>query len=114
MTAEQLRNERCRPLKGASHRIQGDDLNSALAALPDWSLRDDAAAIGRDVKFEGFLQAVSFANAVGWLAERENHHPDLELGWGYCRIRFSTHDVGGLSRNDLICAAKVDELLAGR
>jgi 4a-hydroxytetrahydrobiopterin dehydratase len=114
MTADELRRDRCKPLKGASHRLEGDALQTALKAVPDWSLRDEGAAIGRDFKFKGFLEALSFANALGWLAERENHHPDVELGWGYCRVRFSTHDVGGLSRNDFICAAKVDELVAGR
>lgn len=114
MTADDLRRENCRPLKGAEHRLTGESLASAMQATPQWSLKDEGAVIGRDVKFDGFLEALSFANALGWLAERENHHPDLELGWGYCRIRFSTHDVGGLSRNDFICAVKVDDLLAKR
>ena len=48
---------------------------------------------------------------LGWIAERENHHPDLELGWGRCQVRFSTHDVGGISLNDFICAAKTEALL---
>lgn len=113
MTADDLRRETCRPLKGAEHRLTGDALAEAFEAVPLWSKHDDKT-IGRDFKFGGFLEALSFANALGWLAERENHHPDLELGWGYCRVRFSTHDVGGLSRNDFICAVKVDELFAGR
>lgn len=112
MTAEELRRASCQPLKGAEHRLTGDALSPLLAALPGWTLRDDGKVIGRDYRFDGFLSALSFANALGWIAEQENHHPDLELGWGYCRVRFSTHDVGGLSRNDFICAAKADALLA--
>ncbi len=110
MTAEELRKQNCRALKGAEHRLAGSALESRLAALPKWSLLSDGQKIGRDFRFDGFLPALSFANALGWLAEQENHHPDLELGWGYCRVRLSTHDVGGLSDNDFICAAKIDGL----
>lgn len=112
MTADELRAESCKPLKGEAHRVTENSLAELLAALPAWSAQADGQAIGRDFRFDGFLQALAFANALGWLAEQENHHPDLELGWGYCRVRFSTHDVGGLSRNDFICAAKVDALTA--
>lgn len=114
MTADDLRRETCRPLKGPTHRLAGEELAQLSSVVPLWSRDDDGKTLGRDFKFDGFLHALSFANALGWLAERENHHPDLELGWGYCRVRFSTHDVGGLSRNDFICAAKVDELVPGR
>lgn len=112
MTADELRSESCKRLKGESHRLDGDQLAELLKAVPHWSVMNDGDIIGRDFHFDDFLSALAFANALGWMAERENHHPDLELGWGYCRVRFSTHDVGGLSRNDFICAAKVDALLA--
>lgn len=112
MTAEDLRRASCQPLKGPEHLLAESDVSSLLAVLPGWSLQDGGKTIGRDYRFDGFLTALSFANALGWIAEQENHHPDLELGWGYCRVRFSTHDVGGVSRNDFICAAKVDALLA--
>ena len=71
------------------------------------------ADIRRDFRFPDFLHALAFANALGFIAEKENHHPDLELGWGHCLVRFSTHDVGGLSLNDFISAAKTDALLGG-
>ncbi|MFB9069024.1 4a-hydroxytetrahydrobiopterin dehydratase [Pseudofulvimonas gallinarii] len=112
MSTEELRKASCQPLKGAEHRLPADQVNALLVKLPGWTLLDDGRMIGRDYRFDGFLGALSFANALGWIAEQENHHPDLELGWGYCRVRFSTHDVGGLSRNDFICAAKADALLA--
>lgn len=112
MTADELRSEHCRPLKGEAHRVSGDALARLTAAVPGWRLLDDGKSIGRDFRFDGFLPALAFANALGWMAERENHHPDLELGWGHCRVRFSTHDVDGLSLNDFICAAKTDALFA--
>jgi 4a-hydroxytetrahydrobiopterin dehydratase len=54
---------------------------------------------------------MGFVNAVAWIANNENHHPDMEVGWGHCLVRFSTHAIKGLSENDFICAAKVDALL---
>ena len=84
---------------------------NGCALLPGWKLGPTAPEIRKDFKFRDFSQALAFVNALGWIAERENHHPDLELGWGRCRVRFSTHDVGGMSHNDFICAAKTEALL---
>lgn len=112
MTADELRQANCQPLKGAENRLGTDEIAGLLSALSSWSTHDDGRAIGREFRFDDFSSALAFANALGWIAEQQNHHPDVELGWGYCRVRFSTHDVGGLSRNDFICAAKVNALLA--
>jgi 4a-hydroxytetrahydrobiopterin dehydratase len=85
-----------------------------MSQLDDgWNLADNGLEISRDFEFKDFHQTMAFVNAVAWIAHREDHHPDLEVGYGRCRVRFSTHAVGGLSQNDFICAAKVDELLAG-
>ncbi|MGD9387555.1 MAG: 4a-hydroxytetrahydrobiopterin dehydratase, partial [Gammaproteobacteria bacterium] len=70
-----------------------------------------ATEIRRDFRFKGFNRTMGFVNAVAWIANSENHHPDLEVGWGHCLVRFSTHAIKGLSENDFICAAKVDALL---
>lgn len=114
MSAEELRSQRCKPCKGEAHRLAPDERDRLLATLDGWTLAEDGAALRREFRFNGFLPVLSFVNAIGWMAEQENHHPDLELGWGYCRVRYSTHDVGGLSRNDFICAAKVDALVCDR
>ena len=62
--------------------------------------------------FENYARTLGFVNAVGWIAESEDHHPDLEVVWGKCTVKWSTHAVDGLTENDFICAAKVDQLLA--
>ena len=62
----------------------------------------------REFKFPDFYRAMSFVNAVAHIANIEDHHPDIECGWGYCRIRYQTHAIGGLHENDFICAAKID------
>ena len=54
---------------------------------------------------------MSFVNAVAWIANQENHHPDMKVGYNYCEIDYSTHAIGGLSENDFICAKKIDALL---
>jgi 4a-hydroxytetrahydrobiopterin dehydratase len=77
---------------------------------PDWQLAADAHHIERDFRFDNFHQTMAFVNALAWIAHREDHHPDLEVGYRHCRVQFSTHSVGGLSDNDFICAARVDAL----
>jgi 4a-hydroxytetrahydrobiopterin dehydratase len=76
----------------------------------DWRLADDGGALKRSFGFDDFYRTMAFVNAVAWIANAEDHHPDLEVGYNYCRITFSTHSIGGLSENDFICAAKVDAL----
>lgn len=110
-TLAELAAEKCVPLKGREHAVALPQAQAWLAALPGWSLGPDQADIRREFRFPDFVRALAFVNALGYIAERENHHPDLELGWGRVLVRFSTHDVGGLSRNDFICAAKTEALL---
>jgi len=110
MTFAELCAMSCTPLKGPQHAMKAAEIKQQLGALPGWELAQDGSDLRRDFKFRDFSAALAFVNALGWIAERENHHPDLELGWGRCRVRFSTHDVGGISRNDFICAAKTQAL----
>jgi 4a-hydroxytetrahydrobiopterin dehydratase len=111
MTLEELRASKCAPLKGSENALSSERIAEWLTLLPGWELGSDAAELRKRYVFADFGHALAFANALGWIAEQENHHPDLELGWGRCLVRFSTHDVGGLSRNDFICAAKTEALL---
>src|SRR4051812_9799233 len=93
MTLAELRDMKCTPLKGATHALSSSRLRELLPHLPAWELGPHDADLRKDFKFSDFASALAFVNALGWIAERENHHPDLELGWGRCRVRFSTHDV---------------------
>ena len=106
-----LAAEKCLPLKGREHAASDAQAQAWLAALPGWSLGPDQADLRKELRFPDFVRALAFVNALGYVAERENHHPDLELGWGRCTVHFSTHDVGGLSMNDFISAAKAEALL---
>ncbi len=103
--------EHCSPSSGAE-RLDGPALVSQLATLPAWTLHPGPPdELRREFKFANFHEVMAFVNAVAWIAHGQDHHPDLEMGYQRVLLRFSTHDAGGLTRNDLICAARVDALL---
>lgn len=110
MTFDELAGSHCQPRKGES-ALDHDSVADLLSVLDGWEPSDDGKAITRDFAFKNFHRTLGFINAVGYFANREDHHPDLEAGYGHCRVRWSTHDVGGLSMNDFICAAKVEALV---
>lgn len=86
----------------------------ALRHLRDvhgWELRADSKAITRKFSFKNFKQALAFVNALGELAEKEFHHPDIALGWGYAEVTYMTHSIDGLHINDFIMAARTDALV---
>jgi 4a-hydroxytetrahydrobiopterin dehydratase len=82
-----------------------------LQEIPGWDLGADKKSIVRKFSFKGFYPTMSFVNAVAYLAQQEGHHPDLFVGYNYCTINFTTHAIDGLSENDFICAAKINQLL---
>ncbi len=104
-----LAQKKCKPCDGGVPPLTRDRVTLLLAQLDKgWSLATDARSIRRELSFKDFYRTMSFVNAVAHLANIEDHHPDLEVGYNYCRIVFTTHAVGGLSENDFICAAKLD------
>jgi 4a-hydroxytetrahydrobiopterin dehydratase len=107
---DDLASRHCRPLKGPEHRLDADAASARLAALEGWVLMEDGAAIGRTFKFEDYYRTMAFVNALAHIAHREDHHPDLGVHYNKVVCRYSTHDVGGLSENDFICAAKASAL----
>lgn len=88
-----------------------EDLAPYLNQVPHWSVNADKKAISRCYTFKNFKQTMFFINAMAYICEQEGHHPDAKFGFNYCEVLFTTHDVGGLSINDFICAAKIDGLL---
>ena len=112
-TLAELANGHCRPLRGAEHRLSDAAVADALAVLPGWSLETDGAGITRTFRFPDYHRTMAFVNALAFMAHREDHHPDLGVHYDRVVVRYSTHDVGGLSENDLVCAAKASQLLDG-
>jgi 4a-hydroxytetrahydrobiopterin dehydratase len=106
-----LSSGKCVPCEGGVPALTAAEAAALLKQLHgEWRLADDSKALKRSYKFKDFHRTMSFVNAVAHIANVEDHHPDLELGYGYCRITYATHAIGGLSKNDFICAAKIDRL----
>lgn len=78
---------------------------------PDWGVDTDGKRITRGFEFKNFYHTMAFVNALAWIANQQDHHPDLEVSYKRCIVHFTTHALGGLSENDFICAAKADALL---
>ena len=107
----ELSQKRCRPCEGGVPALTRAQAQQALQQLGSgWSLSEDGKSIRRELAFRDFYRTMSFVNAVAHISNIEDHHPDLEVGYNYCRVRYSTHAVGGLSENDFICAAKIEQL----
>lgn len=97
----------------ARKALSATQIIANIAKLEGWKLHGDGPdiAIEKTYRFDGFLPTVAFFNAVAFLAEQNRHHPELLVSYHQCRVRFSTHDVQGLSATDFECAARVDALL---
>jgi 4a-hydroxytetrahydrobiopterin dehydratase len=107
----ELAAKKCVPCEGGVPPLTPARAKALAAKLAKgWSVADDAKSLHRALKFKDFYRTMSFVNAVAHIANSEDHHPDLEIGYDYCRIKFTTHSIGGLSTNDFICAAKIDRL----
>ncbi|MAM60150.1 4a-hydroxytetrahydrobiopterin dehydratase [Maritimibacter sp. UBA3975] len=104
-----LTNKSCKDLPADTPQLTGAALDEMTAQISsEWSV--DGDTLTRRYKTKGFAKALMLVNGVGYLAEAEDHHPDIKLGYGYAEVSFTTHSVGGLSENDFICAAKLDAM----
>ena len=98
-----------------TRKLKADEVQDLLGQIhADWSLDDGGNRIQRCYRFKNYYQTIAFVNALAWIAHAEDHHPDIEVGYNRCLVRFSTHAIGGLSDNDFICAARIDALLPGQ
>ena len=106
-----LTAKKCVPCEGGVPKYSLAEAEAQLASLPGWRLTHDGVRIRRDWKFKNFRDAIKFLNNVGAIAEREQHHPDLHLeGYRNACVEIYTHAIGGLSENDFILAAKIDQV----
>jgi 4a-hydroxytetrahydrobiopterin dehydratase len=98
----------CRPCTAATPALGQDQINSLLAQLDGWG--QHGSAINKIFDFKNFHETMAFVNAVAWVSNQQDHHPELMVGYNKCKVEYMTHAVHGLSENDFICAAKVDAL----
>jgi 4a-hydroxytetrahydrobiopterin dehydratase len=101
----------CTPRKGHEHRLSPARVRELLPDVAGWDVVEEGRALSRTFTFKDYYRTIAFVNALAWMANREDHHPDLSVHYDRCVVRYSTHDVGGLSENDFICAAKADSLV---
>jgi 4a-hydroxytetrahydrobiopterin dehydratase len=94
--------------------LTATEIVTRLAGVPGWKLTGDGAdvAIEKTYTFANYHETISFVNAVAFIANAQDHHPDLSVHYSRCVVRFNTHDVKGLSETDFECAAQIDALLA--
>lgn len=106
-----LAQAHCFPLKGKEHRLTPARVAELMPELPGWELAENGHALVKTFPFNNYYETMAFVNALAYIAHREDHHPDLGVHYNRAVVRYSTHDVGGLSENDFICAAKADQLV---
>jgi 4a-hydroxytetrahydrobiopterin dehydratase len=108
ITLQSLASQHC-VNAGALKACGADEIDAHLAVLPEWRLEN--GEIAKTFKFADYYRTMAFVNALAWISHREDHHPDLSVHFNRCRVAYSTHALGGISRNDFVCAAKIEMLL---
>lgn len=109
IVAVDLKRRHCTPCEGGVSLLDPGQVEAMRRAIPDWQVQGQR--ITRAFRFKDFSDTMAFVNAVAWVAHREDHHPDLEVGYSTVRVTYWTHAIEGLSENDFICAARIDALL---
>lgn len=104
---EQLQTGQCRPL-GVRDAVSTEAIAAQLSVLPDWRYTD--GAIEARFRFDGWWQTIGFVNALAWMADGQDHSPDLAVSYDRCTVIWRTHSAGGVTLNDFICAARTDAL----
>ena len=109
MPNSDLASRNCSPIAAGTAALDSKTVADHLKSLHNWSYA--GGEISKAFSFKNYYETMAFVNAVAWIAHQQDHHPDMEVGYNKCTVRYSTHSVGGLSENDFICAAKVDQLI---
>ena len=104
----ELAQTRCKPCEGGVAPLTAAQIGPMLEDIPGWAL--EGKQITRAYAFRNYHETMAFVNATAWISHREDHHPDLLVGYNQCTVKYWTHAIGGLSENDFICAAKLDGL----
>lgn len=104
---ECLASKHCVPCHGGVPRLTAEEIEPLLAQLEGWQVFEEHH-LSKGYEFSNFAAALDFVKRVGAVAEAEGHHPDIEFGWGYARLKIYTHAIDGLSESDFVLAARID------
>ena len=108
-----LADKKCIPCEGNIPAFNKEDIHKYLKKVDGWDVKkneDDSFYLIKEFSFKNFKHSQDFVNQIGNLAERENHHPDISFGWGYCKVKIFTHAIKGLAESDFVLAAKIDKI----
>ena len=103
--------KKCKPRLSGDKPLSINEVNSMLKQINKWETNDQGTVLYHVFRFKNYYETIAFVNALAWIAHQEDHHPDIEVSYNQCLVNFSTHSIGGLSENDFICAAKIDQLV---
>ena len=109
-----LLNKKCVPCEGGVLPFDTSEIHKYQKKVDGWDIKKDEKKIfflNKEFKFKNFIESQKFINEVGIISENEGHHPDITFGWGYAKIKITTHAIEGLSENDFILAAKIDQII---
>ena len=110
---DDLINKRCLPCEGGVKPLDISEIHKYQKKVDGWNVTKNKSEIyflEKTFEFKNFLESQKFTNEVGKISELEGHHPDITFGWGYSKIAITTHAIEGLSENDFILAAKIDQI----
>ncbi len=110
---EDLSNKKCIPCEGGIPAFDINEIHKYLKKIDGWNVLEDEEKnfyIEKEFKFKNYLSSEEFVLKIGKIAENEGHHPDISFGWGYVKVKISTHAIKGLAESDFILAAKIDKL----
>ena len=106
--ANDLATKQCKPCEGNMPPLSPAEITVLMQQLEGWEFFEKV--IRKDYNFKNYYQTIAFVNTVAWISHREDHHPDMMVGYNKCSVEYTTHAISGLSENDFICAAKIDTL----
>lgn len=105
-----LADRQCKHIPEGTPPLSDSAARELLAQLPGWSI--DGGKLTKTFSFANHYETTAFMNAVVWISHRQDHHPDVSLGYNKVTIRYDTHTMKGLSENDFICAGRVERLFS--
>ena len=108
-----LSKKKCVACDGSIPPMDISEIHKYLKKVDDWEVKSDNDKnfyLIKGFKFNNFEESQNFVNKVSYIAEQENHHPDISFGWGYCKVKIFTHAITGLAESDFILAAKIDKI----
>ena len=109
----ELKNKKCTPCEGGAIPFDISEIHKYQKKVDGWNIIKNDKNIfylEKNFNFKNFKNSQNFVNNVGKISEKEGHHPDIFFGWGYAKINITTHAIEGLSENDFILAAKIDQI----